>query len=90
MIRSILGPLAAAGVGASSSFFTKSVHGLDADGHVTKFVDGPSASPFARPGGDSVILVQEGTRKGCSLAEAIAEAREGALILLRPGLGFRA
>ena len=86
VIRSLLGPLAAAGVGTSSSLFTKSVHGLDVEGHVTKFVDGPSASPFARPGGDQVILVQGGTRKGCTLEEAIDEAREGALILLRPGI----
>ena len=84
--RAILGPIATAGVGINSTVFIKSVHNQDAEGRRSKQLDGPSASPYARPGGDPVVLVQDGLRRGCTLQEAVRDAREGALILLRPGV----
>jgi hypothetical protein len=42
-------------------------------------------APLARPGDSECVLVQGGRRAGRRLEEALGEAQEGALILLRPG-----
>ena len=87
VIRDALGPVAAAGVGMNSTVYIASVHGEDAEGQHRKKLDGPSAAPFARPPGDPVVLVQDGVRRGLpSVQAAVEEAREGSLILLRPGV----
>jgi hypothetical protein len=48
-------------------------------------VGGPAAAPLARPPEHECVLVQGGRRRGLRLAEALEEARDGALVLLRPG-----
>ena len=46
---------------------------------------GLDLAPLARPGDSECVLVQAGKRAGRRLEEALGEAEEGALILLRPG-----
>ena len=85
-VRAILGAVAAAGVGASASVYTPTVYAKDTDGRDLTLLSGPAVAPYARPAGHAAILVQHGIRRGCSLQEAVDDAREGALILLRPGV----
>ena len=46
---------------------------------------GLDLAPLARPDDSECVLVQGGRRAGRRLEEALVEAEEGALILLRPG-----